>query len=165
LKEVSFLGHIISEGGIFVDPSKVKDILSWKTPQNVLDIRSFLGLAGYYRRFIKGFSKISKPMIELLAKGNTFEWTPRCETSFQELKKRLTMTPVLTMLDMEKSFLIYCDASSQGLGCVLMQDGHVVAYASRQLRKHKEKYLTHDMELAAILMLLQPWKSELFLNI
>jgi hypothetical protein len=75
------------------------------------------------------------------------------------------MTPVLTMLDMEKSFLIYCDASGQGLGCVLMQDGHVVAYASRQLRKHKEKYLTHDMELAAILMLLQPWKSELFLNI
>jgi hypothetical protein len=104
-------------------------------------------------------------MIELLAKGNTFEWTPWCETSFQELKKRLTMTPILTMLDMEKSFLIYCDASGQGLGCVLMQDGHVVAYASRQLRKHKEKYQTNDMELAAILMLLQPWKSELFLNI
>jgi hypothetical protein len=72
LKEVSFLGHIISEGGIFVDPSKVKDVLSWKTPQNVLDIRSFLGLAGYYRRFIEGFSKISKPMTELLAKQNTF---------------------------------------------------------------------------------------------
>jgi hypothetical protein len=82
LKEVSFLRHIISEGGISVDPSKVKDILSWKTPQNVSDIRSFLGLVGYYRRFIEGFSKISKPMTELLAKGNTFEWTPRHETSF-----------------------------------------------------------------------------------
>jgi hypothetical protein len=77
LKEVSFFGHIISEGGISVDPSKVKGLLSWKTPQNVSDIRSFLGLAGYYRRFIEGFSKISKPMMELLAKGNAFEWTSR----------------------------------------------------------------------------------------
>jgi hypothetical protein len=82
LKEVSFLGHIISEGGIYVDPSKVKDVLNWKTPQNVLDIRSFLDLAGYYRRFIEGFSKISKPVTELLAKGNTFEWMLRRETSF-----------------------------------------------------------------------------------
>jgi hypothetical protein len=76
-------------------------------------------------------------MIELLEKGKTFEWMPRCEASFQELKKRLTTTPVLTMPDMEKPFSIYCDASSQGLECVLMQDGHVVAYASMQLRKHK----------------------------
>jgi hypothetical protein len=131
LKEVSFLGHIISEGGIFVDPSKVKDVLSWNTPQNVSDIRSFLGLAGYYRRFIEGFSKISKPMTELLEKGKTFEWTPRREASFQVLRKRLTTTPVLNMPDMKKPFSIYCDASGQGLGCVLMQDGHVVAYASR----------------------------------
>jgi hypothetical protein len=150
LKEVSFLGHIISEGGIFVDPSKVKDVLSWKTPQNVLDIRSFLRLEGYYRRFIKGFSKISKPMIELLAKGNTFEWTPRRETSFQELKKRLTMASVLTMPDVKKPFSIYCDASGQGLGCVLIKDGQAVAYASRQLRRHKEKYPTHDLELATV---------------
>jgi hypothetical protein len=104
LKEVSFLGHIISEEGISIGPSKIKDILSSNTPQNVLDIRSFLGLAGYYRRFIEGFSKISKHMAELLAKGNTFEWMPRHETSFQELKKRLTTTPILTMPDMEKSF-------------------------------------------------------------
>jgi hypothetical protein len=87
---------------------------------------------------------------ELLAKGNIFEWTPRRETSFQELKKRLTMAPVLNMPDMEKLFSIYCDASGQGLGCVLMQDGHVVAYASRQPRKHEEKYPTHDLELAVV---------------
>jgi hypothetical protein len=111
LKEVSFLGHIISKGGISVDPSKVKSVLSWNTPQNVSDIRSFLGLAGYHRRFIEGFSKIAKPMIELFEKGKTFEWTPRREASFQELKKRLTTAPVLTMPDMEKSFSIYCDAS------------------------------------------------------
>jgi hypothetical protein len=158
LKEVSFLGHIISKGGISINPSKVKDVLSWKTPQNVSDIRSFLGLAGYYRRFIEGFSKISKPMMELLAKGNTFEWTPRRETSFQELKKRLTMTPVLTMPDMEKPFSIYYGTSGQGLGCVLMQDGHVVAYASRQLRKYEEKYPTHDLELAAMVHALKIWR-------
>jgi hypothetical protein len=133
-KEVSFHGHIISKGGISVDPSKVKDVLSCNTPQNVSGIRSFLGLAGYYRRFIEGFSKISKPMMELLAKGKTFEWMPRHEASFQELKKRLTTAPVLTMLDVERPFSIYCHASGQGLGCVLMQDGHVVAYASRQLQ-------------------------------
>jgi hypothetical protein len=98
----------------------------------------------------KDFLKFSKPMMELLVKGNTFEWTPRRETNFQELKNRLTMAPVLTMPDMKNSFSIYCDASGQGLGCVLMQDGHVVAYASRQLRKHEEKYPTHDLELAAI---------------
>jgi hypothetical protein len=150
LKEVLFLGHIISDGGIFVDPDKVMDILSWNTPQNVSDIRSFLGLAGYYKRFIEGFSKISKPMTELLAKGKTFEWTPSRQASFHELKKRLTTAPVLTMPDTEKPFSIYCDASGQSLGCVLMQDCHVVAYTSRQLRKHEEKYPTHDLELATV---------------
>jgi hypothetical protein len=143
LKEVLFLGHIISEGGISVDPSMVKNVLSWKTPQNVSVIRSFLGLVRYYQRFIEGFSNISKPMIELLEKSKTFEWTPRREASFHELNKILTTTPALTMPDMEKPFPIYCDASGQGFGYVLMQDGHVIAYASRQLRKHEEKYPTY----------------------
>jgi hypothetical protein len=97
-------------------------------------------------------------MTELLVKGNTFEWTPRRETSFQELKKRLTTTPVLTMPDMEKPFLIYYDTSDQGLGCVLLQDGHAVAYASRQLRKTEEKYPTHDLELAAIVHAMKIWR-------
>jgi hypothetical protein len=122
LMEVSFLCHIISEGGIYVDPSKVKDVLSWNTSQNALDTRSFVGLAGYYRRFIKGFSKISKPMTKSLSKGKTWSQLSRIE-------KRLTMTQVLTMPDMEKPFSTDCDASGHGLGCVLMQDGHVVAYA------------------------------------
>jgi hypothetical protein len=133
-----------------VDPSKVQDVLSWKAPTSVSDIRSFLGLVGYYRRFIEGFSRISKPMMELLEKDKEFEWTSACESSFQELKKRLTTAPVLVMPDMEKPFSIYCDASGQGLGCVLMQDGRVVAYASRQLRKHEVNYPTHDLELAAV---------------
>jgi hypothetical protein len=158
LKEVLFLGHIISEGGIYVGPSKVESVLSWNTPQNVSDIQNFLGSAGDYRRFIEGFSKIAKPMIELLEKGETFKWTPRHESSFQELKKRLTTAPVLTMPDMERPFSIYCDASSQDLGCVLMQDSHVVAYASRQLRKHKERYPTHDFGLTAVVHALKIWR-------
>jgi hypothetical protein len=104
------------------------------------------------------FSKISNPMMELLVKRKTFEWMPRREASFQELKKRLTATTVLILPDMEKLFSIYCNASGQGLGCVLMQDGHVVAYASRQLRKHEEKYPTHDLELAVMVHTLKIWR-------
>ena len=127
LKEVSFLGHVISKGGISVDLSKVQDVLNWKTPQNIGDICSFLGLAGYYHRFIEGFSKIAKPMTTLLEKGATFKWSAACEAAFQELKQRLTTAPVLVMPDMQKEFSIYCDASGQGIGCVLMQEGHAIA--------------------------------------
>jgi hypothetical protein len=144
-----------------VDPSKVQDVLSWKAPTSVSDIRSFLGLVGYYQRFIEGFSKISKPMTELLEKDKQFKWTPACESSFQELKKRLTTAPVLVMPDMEKPFSIYSDASGQGLGCVLMQDGRVVAYASRQLRKHEVNYPTHDLEIAAVVHALKIWRHYL----
>jgi hypothetical protein len=131
LEQVAFLGHVFSKGGISVDPTKVQHVLSWNAAMSVGDIQNFLGLAGYYRRFIEGFSKISKPMIKLLEKDKKLEWTPTCEASFQELKKRLTTAQRLVMPDMEKSFSIYCDASGQGLGCVLMQDGHMVAYASQ----------------------------------
>jgi hypothetical protein len=130
IKQVTFLEHVILKGGIYVDPSKVRDVLSWNAPMSVGDIQSFLRLAGYYRRFIEGFSKISKPITELLEKDKKFVWTSACEASFQELKKRLTTTPILVMPDMEKPFSINRDVSGQGLGCVLMQDGHVVAYAS-----------------------------------
>ncbi|WVZ93098.1 hypothetical protein U9M48_039107 [Paspalum notatum var. saurae] len=150
LLEVSFLGHIISMGGTSVDPSKIKALQDWVAPQNVSEIRSFLGLAGYYRRFVKNFSKIAQPLSKLLAKGTTFEWTNKCQFSFEELKKLLTTTPVLIMPDVQKPFIVYCDASRQGLGCVLMQEGHVVAYASRQLREHEPNYPTHDLELAAV---------------
>ena len=108
------------------------------TPANVTDVRSFLGMAGYYRRFIEGFSTVAKPITQLLTKDKKFVWTEACEKSFQELKKKLTTAPVLTVPDIHKSFEVYCDASRKGLGCVLMQDGKVVAYASRQLRKHEE---------------------------
>jgi hypothetical protein len=108
------------KGGIFVDPRKVQDVLGWNAPMSVGDIQSFHGLAGYYRRFIEGFSKITEPMTELLEKDKKFKWTPTYEARFQELKMRLMTTPVLVILNMEKLFSIYCDASGQGIGCVLM---------------------------------------------
>jgi hypothetical protein len=135
-------------------------VLSWKTPTSVSDIQSFLELAGYYRRFIEGFSRISKPVTELL-EDKEFKWMSACESSFQELKKCLTTAPVLVMPDMEKPFSIYCDASGQGLGCVLKQDGRVVAYASQQLRKHEVNYPTHDMELAVVVHALKIWRHYL----
>jgi hypothetical protein len=161
IQQVAFLGHVISKGGISMDPSKFQDVLSWNAPTSVVDIWSFLGLARYYRRFIEGFSKISKPMTKLLEQDKKFEWTPTCEASFQELKKRLTTATILVMLDMEKTFSIYCDASNRGLGCVLMQDGHVVAYASWQLRKHEAHYPTHDLELVAVVHTLKIWRHYL----
>jgi hypothetical protein len=157
LTEVAFLGHVIFAGGVSVDPGKVKDVLNWVPPATVSEIQSFLGLAGYYRRFIKDFSKIAKAMTKLLEKNKAFEWTKDCQASFEELKKRLTSSPVLVLPDLTNKFDIYCDASRQGLGCVLMQEGQVVCYASRQLRKHEENYPTHDLELATVVHTLKIW--------
>ena len=115
------------------------------------EIRSFLGLAGYYHTFVEGFLKIIKPLTSLLEKGKEFKWNAACQTSFEELKMRLTTAPMLIMPDTHKGFDVYFDASRLGLRCVLMQEGKVVAYASRQLRKHEQNYPTHDLELAAIM--------------
>jgi hypothetical protein len=152
---VPFLGHIISNGGISVDPAKVKKIVAWSIPSTVTEVWSFLGLARYYRRFIEGFSK---PMTSLLEKGREFKWDSKCQESFNQLKLRLMSPPVLVMPDLQKGFDIYCDAYDQGLGCVLMQEGHVIAYASRQLRKHELNYPTHDLELAAVVHTLKIWR-------
>jgi ribonuclease HI len=130
-------------------------------PTNASEIWSFLGLAGYYRRFIKDFSKIAKPMTRLLEKNKDFDWTEECQASFEELKKRLTSAPVLILPDITKNFDIYCDASRQGLGCLLMQHGKLVSYASHQLRKHEENYPTHDLELAAVVHALKTWRHYL----
>lgn len=164
LQKVSFLGHILTAEGIAVDPEKVTAVANWKKPTTVTEIRSFLGLAGYYRRFIEGFSKIARPMTGLLQKDKKFEWTAACEESFCELKRRLTTAPVLVLPDIQKDFTIYCDASRQGLGCVLMQEGRVVAYASRQLKTHEQNYPTHDLELAAVVHALKIWRHYLIGN-
>jgi hypothetical protein len=130
LGEVLFLGHVISLEGISVDPSKVWNVLDWKPPRTVHQVRSFLGLAGYYRRFIPNFSKIFKPITDLLKKEEKFVWNAERDEAFYTVKKLLTTSPVLAQPDIMKSFNVYCDTSGTGLGCVLMQDRCVIAYSS-----------------------------------
>jgi hypothetical protein len=127
-------------------------------------VRSFLRLASYCRHFVENFSKIAKPLTDLLHKGIKFEWTEKCQESFQTLKDKLTSTPVLAPLDSCKDFMIYCDASRQGLGCVLMQERKVIAYASRQLCPHEKNYPVHDLELAAVIYALKLWRHYLLGN-
>jgi len=111
LNEVAFLGHVLSTDGVAVDPAKIEAVKEWDQPRIVTEVRSFLGLAGYYRRFLENFSKIARPMTNLTKKAKDFEWTPECENSFQTLKEKLTTTPVLALPDITKDFVVYCDAS------------------------------------------------------
>jgi hypothetical protein len=148
---VIFLGHVILAGGIYVDPGKVEAVLKWEKPTNVTEIQSFLGLAGYYRRFIEGFSTIASPLTKLTRKEVRFIWSKECEESFQELKRRLILAPVLALPFGTEGFMVYSDASRRGLGCVLMQYEKVIAYASRQLKPHEVNYPVHNLELATIL--------------
>jgi hypothetical protein len=163
-KSVKFLGHTISHDGISVDPSKVQEVMEWKPPKSVHQIRSFLGLVGYYRRFIPDFSRIAKPMTELLKKGVKFVRSEACEKAFHTLRQHLTSASVLVQLDNSKPFEVFCDASGTGLGCVLMQEGRVIAYASRALRPHELNYPTHDLELAAVVHALKIWRHYLMGN-
>ena len=137
LKEVTFLGHIVSAEGIRVDPAKIEAIVNWKPPRNVIEVRSFLGLAGYYRRFVKGFFIRESLLTKLLRKGVKFKWDDKCQSSFEQLKKILVEAPVLTQPTTGREYAMYSDASKIGPRCVLMQDGKVVAYASRQLKPHE----------------------------
>lgn len=162
LNKVSFLGHVISGNGISVDPAKVEAVSNWPQPTNVTEVRSFLGLAGYYRRFVEGFSQIASPLTNLTWKLVKFEWTQECERSFEALKSRLVSAPILALPSGLGGFVIYSDASKQGLGCVLMQNDRVVAYASRQLKPYEANYPTHDLELAAVVFALKIWRHYLY---
>jgi hypothetical protein len=141
-----------------------KAVSKWKQSTNVREIQSFLGMVGYYRCFIKGFSSINKPLTELLKKYNKFVWTQKCEESFQEIKKKLTTSPVLTLPDIHQGFVILCDASRQGLGCVLIQNEKVITYASRLLKPHEQNYPNHDLELVAIVHALKISRHYLIRN-
>ena len=145
----------MTKDGIQVDPQTIEAVSEWLRPTTVTEIRSFLGLAGYYRRFVHDFSRIVAPMTHLTQKNEKFEWSNTYENNFQLLKEKLTTTLVLILPNGEDKFTIYCDASRVGLGCVLMQSGRVVAYASRQLKKHEQNYPTHDLEMAAVILLLR----------
>nr|GFD15385.1 putative reverse transcriptase domain-containing protein [Tanacetum cinerariifolium] len=126
------------------------------------EVRSFLGLAVYYRRFVEGFSLLALPLTKLMRKGEKFFWNEEREKSFEELKRRLVSFPVLTLPSGTGGYQIYSDASKKGLGCILMQHGKVIAYASRQLKPYEENYPTHNLELAAVVFALKIWRHYLY---
>ncbi|GJW41802.1 putative reverse transcriptase domain-containing protein [Tanacetum coccineum] len=162
IPKVQFLGHVIDSEGIHVDPAKIESIKDWTSPKSPTEIRQFLGLAGYYRRFIKGFSKIAKPMTKLTQKKVKFEWGDKQEAAFQLLKQKLCSAPILALPEGSKDFIAYCDASKKGLGAVLMQREKVISYASRQLKIHEKNYTTHDLELGAVVFALKIWRHYLY---
>jgi hypothetical protein len=157
----SLLGHIISKDGIAVDPEKIEAIREWSTPNNVAKVRSFMGITGYYRIFIEGFSKIAHPITSLQRKGVKLQWTLDCENFFQNLKQLLTSAPILRIVDPEEDFIICTDACNEGLGGVLGQKKFVICYESRKLKDHERNYATHDLELETIGHALRKWRHYL----
>ncbi|GJT22978.1 putative reverse transcriptase domain-containing protein [Tanacetum coccineum] len=162
IPKVQFLGHVIDSKGIHVDPAKIESIKDWASPKLPTKICQFLGLVGYYRRFIEGFSKIAKPMTKLTQKKVKFVWGDKQEAAFQLLKQKLCSAPILALPEGSEDFIAYCDASKKGLGAVLMQREKVIAYASRQLKIHEKNYTTHDLELGAVVFALKIWRHYLY---
>jgi hypothetical protein len=144
------LGHIISKDGIVVDPEKIETIREWSAPKNVMKVISFMGLSGYYIRFIVGFSWIAHPITSLQRKEKKFQWTKECEKSFQQLKQLLTSAPILRITDPNEDFIVCIDVFKEGVGGVLSHNGFLICYESIKLKEHEKNYATHDLELPAI---------------
>ncbi len=160
-REVPFLGHIIGRGRVRMDPSKIAAILEWEPPTKVTDLRSFLGLANYYRRFIQGYSSITVPLTDLLKKGRAWEWTDRCQAAFNRLKRAVTEEPVLVLPDFGKPFEVETDASDFAIGGVLMQEGHPVAFESRKLNNAERRYTVQEKEMTAVVHCFRTWRHYL----
>eukprot|EP00253_Pinus_taeda_P002210 PITA_02210 len=160
-EEIQYLGNVVTKEGIVVDPEKIRTIMEWPIPKDVVDIRSFMGLAGYYRRFVEGFSRVAYPITSLQKKGKVFKWTSECHKSFEQLKHLLTTTPILSIVDPNKDYVVCTDASKEGMGGLLMQEGRVIAYESRKLKEHEQKYSAYDLELAAVIHALKMWRHYL----
>nr|GEZ70838.1 putative reverse transcriptase domain, ribonuclease H-like domain, retroviral aspartyl protease [Tanacetum cinerariifolium] len=160
--QVQFLSHMIDSEGIHVDPAKIESIKDWASPKAPTEIRHFIGLAGYYKRFIEGFSKLTRPMTKLTHKSMKFDWGGKTEAAFQLLKQKLCSAPILALPEGSKNCVVYCDASHKGLGTVLMQKEKVIAYASRQLKVHEKNYTTHDLKLCVVVLALKMWRHYLY---
>jgi hypothetical protein len=160
-KKIHNFGHIVSVTWIEVDHEKIKAIRGWPTKKNVTEVISIMGLFGYYPRFIKKNSKIASPITSLQKKGVKFEWTSKCEESFQQLKGILTSAPILNIIDLNKDFFFCIDACKEGLGRFLSQKDHVVCYESGKLKERERNYATHDLELASIVHTLKMWRHYL----
>nr|GFC49168.1 putative reverse transcriptase domain-containing protein [Tanacetum cinerariifolium] len=155
IPKVQFRSHVIDRNDIHVDPAKIESIKDWASPKTPTEIHQYLGLGGYYRRFIEGFSKIAKLMTKLNRKGVKFDWGEKQEDAFQLLKQKLCSAPILALPEESEDFMIYYDASHKGLGDVLMQKEKVITYASRQLKIHEKNYTTHDLELGSMVFALK----------
>nr|GEV03493.1 reverse transcriptase domain-containing protein [Tanacetum cinerariifolium] len=162
IPKVQFLVHVIDSQGIYVDPAKIESIKDWVSPKTPTEIRQFLGIVGYYRRFIEGFLKIAKSMTKLTQKGVKFDWGEKQEAAFQLLKQKLCSAPILALLEGSEDFVVYCDVLHKGLGDVLMQREKVIAYASHQLKVHEKNYTTHDLELGSVVFALKIWRHYLY---
>nr|GEZ42543.1 putative reverse transcriptase domain-containing protein [Tanacetum cinerariifolium] len=150
------------QGGIHVDPAKIESIKDWASPKTPMEIRQLIGLDGYYRRFIEGFSKIAKSMTKLTQKGIKFDWGEKEENAFQLIKQKLCSAPIMALPEGSEDFVVYCDASHKGLGVVLMQREKMIAYASRQLKFYEKNYTTHDLELGSVVFALKIWRHYLY---
>lgn len=160
-QEISYLGHVISSKGVYTDPSKIVAVQNWPTPVNVKEVRGFLGLSGYYRKFIKHYGIIAKPLIELFKKGVLFVWTPVTEDAFSILKHALVSAPVLALPDFFQPFTIEIDACEYGVGVVLMQQGHPLAFVSKALGPRNRGLSVYEKEYSAILLAVDQWRSYL----
>jgi len=149
------LGHAVTNEGVSMDSQKIETVTNWPRPKNPIEVRSFLGLAGYYHIFVQNFSKITTPLTNLTKKVTKYEWMEPCEEAFQELKKRLMSAPILALPTTERDFVLYSDALRSRLGCALMQEDCIIAYASRQLKTPKWYYPTHDLVLAVVMFALK----------
>nr|GEZ95464.1 putative reverse transcriptase domain-containing protein [Tanacetum cinerariifolium] len=161
IPKVQFLGHVIDSQGIHVDPAKIESVKDWASPKSPMEIRQFLGLAGYCQRFIEGFSKVARPMTKLTQRKVKFEWGDKQEAVFQLLKQKLCSAPILALPEGSEDFIVYCDASNKGLGAVLMQREKVISYALCPLKIHEKDYTTHDLELRVVVFALKIWRHYL----
>ncbi|XP_022987457.1 uncharacterized protein LOC111485000 [Cucurbita maxima] len=160
-QQINFFGHVIEAGKVGMEEEKVKAIKEWKTPSLVIEVRSFLGLANYYQRFVKGFSKRAEPLAELLNKRNKWSWTSRCQEAFDNFKNAMMEGPVLGIADMKKPFEVETDASDFALEGVLLQEGHPIAYESQKLKEAERRYAASEKEILAIVHCLQSWRQYL----
>ena len=160
-QSIAYLGHVISAEGVATDPSKIQSIHSWPTPTDAKQLRSFLGLAGYYRKFVRHFAILARPLTDLLKKGTMFLWTSVHDGAFTSLKNALVTAPVLALPDFSRPFQIQTDASDMGVGAVLLQDGHPLAFISKSLGPRMRSLSTYEKEYLAIMVAVDQWRSYL----
>lgn len=162
--QLRYLGHIISAEGVSTDPRNIDKVQAWKQQESVKELRQFLGLAGYYGKFVKHFGIIRRPLTDLLKKGVPFLWTATHDQAFQLLKTALTTAPVLALPDFSKPFVVETDASEVGIGAVLMQQQHPIAFLSQVLGPKHRALSTYEKECLAVFMAVDRWRSYLLLS-